>query len=264
MSEPKGGSGRSERPNDLDNLWLPPKPMGLARAIAKAGYATRARADTIVKSGRVKVDGRVNVDPASTVGPQSVILLDDQPLAQIVKHYFAFHKPARVISTTSSSGGRRVMSDFFPSEIPGLAAAGRLDANTSGLVLVSNDSVWNGYAAGGATLPKEYKIQVSGQISGVEVGIILAGMHLPRLGHIRPKTVDILETQENQTVLRLVIEEGKNRQVRRMFNALRHDVLMMRRTRIGPVVLGNLPAGRMRPLTRAEVEIIRSAGEKSD
>jgi 23S rRNA pseudouridine2605 synthase len=237
--------------------------MGLARALAKAGYGTRARTQAIVREGRVKVDGRVALDPVTQVGPDSMIQLDGQPLVRAIQRYFAFHKPARVPSTGHSGVSRRTVADYLPPEIPGLTPAGRLDFNTSGLMLVSNDSTWNGYAAGSSLLEKEYKMQVSGQVTGVEVGIILAGMHLPHHGFIRPLAVDILESRENHTIVRLVIGEGKNRQVRKIFNALRHDVVMMRRIRIGPVVLKNLLAGHLRPLTRGEIEGIRAVGLKS-
>jgi 23S rRNA pseudouridine2605 synthase len=237
--------------------------MGLARALAKAGYGTRTRAQAIVREGRVKVDERVALDPSTTVGPDSTILLDNQPLVKAIPRYFAFHKPARVPSLGPLGVGRRTVVDYLPAEIPGLSPAGRLDLNTSGLMLVSNDNTWNSCAAGSSCLEKEYKIQVSGQITGVEVGVILAGMHLPHHGFIRPLAVDILEARENQTILRLVLGEGKNRQVRKIFNALRHDVVMMRRIRIGPVVLKNLLAGHLRPLTRGEIEGIRVVGLKS-
>jgi len=263
MNKRPKNNARQQAAEQAPDLWQPSRPMGLARALAKAGYGTRVRTQQMVCDGRVKVDGRVDLDPASTVGPDSEISLDNQPLVKLMRRYFAFHKPVRVPATGSPAAGRRVVSDYLPPEVPGLTPAGRLDINTSGLMLVSNDSVWNGFAAGGPRLEKEYKIQISGKITGVEVGVILAGMHLPHHGFIRPLAVDVLEVMENKTVLRLVLGEGKNRQVRKIFNALRHDVLMMRRIRIGPVVLGDLLAGHLRPLTRGEIEGIRMTGMKS-
>jgi len=257
MSEKKREMKWTVESEVLENLWVPPRPMGLARAIAKAGYATRAKAEDMVRSGRVKVAGKVNTDPATTVCADSDILLDEQPLLELLRRYFAFHKPLKVISTPSDPGGRRQIADFFPREIPGLMVAGRLDANTTGLMLVSNDSVWNDMAAGCSNLEKEYEIKVTGHITEMEIGIILAGMHLPSLGFMRPKSVLIREVADSYTQLHLVMTEGKNRQVRKVFNALRHDVITLCRTRIGSVKLGNLPEGKLRPLTREEVESIR-------
>lgn len=258
MSEKKRDMKRVIDSEVMEDLWVPPKPMGLARAIAKAGYATRAKAEEMVRSGRVKVAGKVNTDPATTVCEESDILLDEQPLLELLRRYFAFHKPLKVISTPSDPGGRRQIADFLPREIPGLITAGRLDANTAGLMLVSNDSIWNSLAAGCANLEKEYEIKVTGLITEIEIGIILAGMHLPSLGFIRPKSVQIKDVTENFTQLCLVMTEGKNRQVRKLFNALRHDVVTLCRTRIDTVKLGNLQAGKLRPLTREEVDGIRS------
>jgi 23S rRNA pseudouridine2605 synthase len=245
----------------LETLWIPPKPMGLARAIAKAGYATRAKAEEMVRSGRVKVAGKVNTDPATTVCSESDILLDEQPLLEVLRRYFAFHKPLKVVSAPSDPGGRRQIADFLPREIPGLNIAGRLDANTAGLMLVSNDSVWNCLAAGCSRLEKEYEIKVTGFITEMEIGIILAGMHLPSLGFIRPKSLQVKEVTQSYTQLCLIVTEGKNRQVRKLFNALRHDVITLRRTRIDTVKLGNLPAGKLRPLTREEVDGIRRVAQ---
>jgi pseudouridine synthase len=231
----------------------------LARAIAKAGYATRSQADEMVRLGRVKVDNLLVTDPAVPVGPESVILLDGQPLVEVVRRYFAFHKPVKVVTAASDRGGRRHVSEFLPSDVPGLRPAGRLDANTEGLLLISNDSAWNALAAGSVGMEKEYEIHVGGTITDIELRIIAAGIHLPNLGFIRPTEVTILAKQENRTELRLVVLEGKNRQVRRIFSSLRHDVLRLRRLRIGPVSLGSLPPGRMRPLTTSEVKRFREA-----
>lgn len=243
-----------------EDLWRPAKPQGLARCIAKAGYATRAQAEAIVRSGRVTVDDQQVTDPAAPVGPDSNIVLDGQPLIEVQRRYLAFHKPPKVITIASDRGGRRQVSEFFPPGIPGLRPAGRLDANTSGLLLISNDHIWNSVAAGSIGLEKEYFVRVTGQVTDLEIKIITAGLLLPNLGFIRPTSLMVLIRNDEQTELRLVVVEGKNRQVRRIFSSLRHDVNVLRRIRIGPVKLGTLPSGRMRPLTREEIKAISDSG----
>jgi 23S rRNA pseudouridine2605 synthase len=233
--------------------------MGLARAIAKSGRGTRAKATEIVRSGRVKVNGRLTTDPTECVGPESEILVDEKPLFRVASRYFALHKPIKVICTPADRGGRRLITEFYPPDVTGLSVAGRLDAQTSGLVLLSNDRIWNDLAASSNRLDCRYRVKVQGRMSDLEIGLISAGMNLASLGHIRPREVTVIETHENQTLLDLVIREGKNRQVRGIFNTLRHDVLFVRRTGIGPVRLGNLPPGRFRPLNRDEVDGIMKA-----
>jgi 23S rRNA pseudouridine2605 synthase len=258
----KGDSRKKKTDDqDVDNLWRPDKSLGLARAIAKAGYATRSQADAMVRSGRVQVDQIQVTDPSVPVGPQSVIRLDGQPLVTMARRYFALNKPVRVATSTADRGGRRHVTEFFPPEIPGLRPAGRLDANTEGLLLISNDSGWNALAASAAGLEKEYEVSIGGRMSELEARIITAGMHLPNLGFIRPVELEVLAGGDSDSKLRLVIVEGKNRQVRRIFSSLRHNVLGLRRVRIGPITLGNLPPGRFRSLTSEEIACIRNCTE---
>lgn len=232
---------------------------GLARTIAKSGRASRAQAEAMVRSGRVKVDGKVVFDPAHPVGPESAVVLDGEPLSEVVRRYFAFHKPLHVVTTAAERERRRAMSDFFPSGIPGLRPAGRMDAETTGLVLVSNDAIWNDNAAGGAGFEKEYRVKVSGVLNQLELDVLSAGLHIPKIGFVRPLSLGVESSGPDETTLRVVTRDGKNRQIRRLFSVLRHEVLSLHRVRIGPVSLGDLPPGGMRPLTAAEVEQIRHA-----
>jgi 23S rRNA pseudouridine2605 synthase len=242
-----------------DDLWQPERAIGLGRALAKAGYGTRSHTEAMVRAGRVTVDDEQVTDPATPVAPGCVICLDGELLTRVVRRYFAFHKPPRILTSSSDRGGRRLASEFFPDDVPGLRPAGRLDANTSGLLLVSNDASWNSVAAAAPGLEKEYQIQIAGRLSPMEPGIILAGMHLPNHGYIRPTQLRILDQSDTHTILRLVVVEGRNRQIRRIFGLLRHTVVYLRRIRIGPVKLGNLPSGRLRPLTPQEISAILSA-----
>ena len=252
----------AQRKDDLERArqWHPEKPEGLARTLARAGYGSRNRAAEIVRSGRVRLDGRVVVDPSAPVGPEQNIEFDGKPLVEATRRYFALHKPLRVICRPGEPGGYKLISEFFPRELPGLQVAGRLDGRTSGLILVSNDNQWNELAVGGRDLEKEYFLQIVGELNDMEIGIISAGVHLQNLGFIRPRSVQIVTRTVDQTTLRLVVRNGKNRQIRRMFNSLRHDVTILRRTRIGPIELGELSPGQMRELTVQEISAVRKLG----
>ncbi len=253
----------AHRKDGIENArqWHPEKLEGLARTLARAGYGSRNRTAEIVRSGRVRLDGQVVVDPSAPVDPQQAIELDGKPLIEAMRRYFAFHKPLRVICRPGEPGGYKLISEFFPRELPGLQVAGRLDGRTSGLILVSNDSQWNELAAGGRDLEKEYFLQLVGELNELEISIISAGIHLQNLGFIRPRSVEIVTCAAEQTTLRLVVRNGKNRQVRRMFNSLRHDVTILRRISIGPVELGELSPGQMRELTVQEISAVRKLGD---
>lgn len=247
-----------------DGPEFPKGSRGLARAIAKAGYASRRQAEEMVRSGRVEVDQRRVLDPFMAVGPDSDIRIDGNALIEAIRHYFAFHKPPAV--STSAVGGKRIrpVTEFLPRDIPGLRPAGRLDSGTTGLLLISNDSSWNANAAGGCGFAKEYLVTVSGQVGEAEIGVIAAGMTLPKVGPLRPKRASLESEQPDSTTVRLVLVEGKVRQIRHLFTALRHDIVSIHRVRIGPVSLGDLPEGHLRPLTHRQIEAIGSAPRLRD
>ena len=248
-SPPDGASPAGEGPRE--------KLRGLARTIAKAGWATRPQAEALVRNGRVRVDGRVTRDPHLGVALSSDIRIDGLRLVEAPRRYFAWHKPAHVSVGPGERDRRRASPEGLPPGIVGLRAAGRLDPETTGLVLISNDPAWNANATGGAGLEKEYLVRIAGAFSELEFGVVTAGMHIPKLGFVRPVTARVEERGEGWTILRLVMLEGKNRQIRRIFSTLRHEVLALQRIRIGPVRLDGLAPNLVRPLTESEVELVR-------
>jgi len=233
--------------------WRPARKMGLARALHQAGWGTRKVVEAMVAEGRVAVDGQDCRDPRRAVDGDSDIRLDGRPLTQVRLHYYAFHKPSRVVCTAIDGSHFRLVADFLPRDVPGLRPAGRLDARTTGLLLISNDPAWNTAVTGNAHLEQEYRLQLEGELTDLEIGVLTAGVHLPNLGVFRPLSVTLLERANGRTSLALVVREGKIRQVRRMFSTLRHRITLLRRVRIGAIELGVLAAGGLRPLTADEV-----------
>ena len=242
--------------------WHPARKMGLARALQKAGYGTRKQVDAIVLAGRVEVDGERRVDPRGAVDRTSVIAVDGRIVASVRFTYYAFHKPARVVCTTVDGPGRKLVQEFLPRGVPGLRPAGRLDGKTTGLLLISNDPEWISAITGSDHLDQEYRLQVEGELSDIEIGVLTAGVHLPNLGVFRPLSVRIIERMAGRTVLSMVVREGKIRQVRRMFGTLRHRIILLRRIRIGEIRLGDLAAGGLRALSPQEVASVR--GDAAD
>jgi len=235
-------------------LYRPTRPIGLARALQKAGYGTRKTAEGLVLEGRVKVDGEVQTDPKQMVTRDSHLELDGKPLVEVELRYFAFHKPVRVVCTKVDGPELRLASEYFPPHIPGLTAVGRMNGRSSGLLLVTNDKDWAHRITEQSALVQEYRIQVEGELSEMEISVITAGIHLPKLGIIRPLSVKIIEKLNHRTVMLMEVGEGKIRQVRKMFSTLRHRITLVRRLRVGEVRLGTLPAGGLRALTQAEIK----------
>jgi pseudouridine synthase len=237
--------------------------MGLARALMKAGYGTRKQTGTMVAEGRISVGEEIVFDPNTMLEPGSQIYLDGEPLALLKPSYFAFNKPARVVCSSSEGPERKLVSDFLPSNIPGLRPAGRLDGKTVGLLLVSNDRSWNNLVAGSKVLDQEFRVQVEGELTELEISVMTAGVHLPNMGLFRPLSVKVVEILNDRTVVNMVVREGKVRQVRRMLSTLRHKVVFVRRVRIGNIRLGDIPVGGVRRLTTGEIHSIFESEKKA-
>lgn len=236
--------------------WKPARAMGLARALMKAGYGTRKQTGTMVAEGRITVGDEIILDPFRMLEAGSQIYLDGEPLALLKPSYYAFNKPVRVVCSPSEGLERRLVSDFFPRNVPGLKTAGRLDGKTVGLLLISNDGSWNNLVTGSKVLDQEFRVQVEGELTDLEISVMTAGVHLPNLGLFRPLSVKVVEILNDRTVVTMIVREGKIRQVRRMLNTLRHKVVFVRRIRIGNIRLGDLPAGGIRHLTAGEIHSI--------
>ncbi len=237
--------------------WHTAKPVGLARALVKAGYGTRRQTEEMVRQGRVRISGNVVSDPRQMVKPGVDLFLDNELLLQLKRRYFALHKPLRVYCGEIEGAGRKLIQEQFPEGIPGLTAAGRMDGRTTGLILVSNDSVWNNMITTTPGLEQEYRIQVEGELSDLEISVMTAGVHLPGKGMFRPEAVRIVEILNRRTVLFMTVREGKIRQVRQMLATLRHEATMVRRVRIGDIRLGALAVGGYRELSNPEISSIR-------
>ena len=233
------------------------RPIGLARALMKAGYGTRKQTEAMVLQGRLMIDGRPAGDPRAMVKPDSEVLLDGTPLPVVERCYFAFHKPLRVVCTAADGPGRKLVEVYFPKNQPGLQPAGRLDGRTMGLMLVSNDQSWNNLITQSSALEQEYRIQIEGVLTDQEIAIITAGIHLPKIGVLSPVSLKVVEKLNNRTVVSMVVKGGRVRQIRRVFATLRHKVLVLRRVRVGEVLLGEMFPGELRPLSKAEVEHVR-------
>ena len=242
-------------------VWVAGRPMGLGRALQKAGYGTRKSAEAIVASGRVQVDGRLETDPKVMIGPKSDIQLDNHPLCGVVPTYIVLNKSLRVVCVPSDGPDCQLVSEFLPNNLPGLRHVGRMDSRSTGLLLVSNDNIWNSALVESNRLEHEYRVQVAGTLTDLEVKVIEAGINLPKMGSFKPMSVRIVELMNGRTVLNIVLTDGKVRQLRKMFVTLRHKIFYLRRVRVGDVRLGHLAPGTWRHLTTREVQAIRDLAE---
>jgi 23S rRNA pseudouridine2605 synthase len=232
--------------------------MRLAKHLAHAGVASRRAAETLVGEGRVTVDGAVITDPARDVTGDEAIAVDGEAVRDSgTRVVYALHKPAGVVSTARDTHGRRTVVDLVPSGRR-LYPVGRLDADATGLILLTNDGDL-AYALTHPSfeVPRTYRARVEGRPDERALRALREGIELED-GRTAPARVRRVGPHE----LELTIHEGRKRQVKRMCEAVGHRVVVLRRVSFGALHLGDLAAGRHRRLTAAEVERLREAARK--
>lgn len=228
--------------------------MTLDRALSRAGLASRTEAARLITAGRVRVDGRVCRDPQVWVAPaRQRVLLDGQPLARPRPAYWALHKPLGVICSHGDKRGRKTVYDLVGDLGTWYFSVGRLDQDTTGLLLLTNDSVFaERVASPEAKVSKTYHAHCTPPLSDAAVTQLQQGLDIGRGERSAPAQVRRLPRRGPEWIA-LTVREGKNRQVRRMVEAVGSQVTELIRVRIGKLALGALPEGEMRRIRPGEV-----------
>jgi 23S rRNA pseudouridine2605 synthase len=232
----------------------------LQKVLALAGIASRRECEELITEGRVEVDRKVVTELGTRVDPlQHEIRVDGETLLRPKLTYFAVNKPTGVVATARDPAGRTRVTDLMPPNTPRVFCVGRLDMASEGLIIVTND----GELANGLTHPrhgieKVYHVQVAGKVEHEVLGQLHRGIHLAE-GFAHVKHVRIKGRLKQSTILEMVLDEGRNREVRRLLARVGHKVQRLKRIAVGPVRLGDLPAGAVRPLTKKEVESLQAA-----
>ena len=230
----------------------------LERVISKAGLGSRTEARRWVGEGRVKVNGRVEGDPNRWVDlERDAITFDDKPLARAEATYLLLYKPTGYLTTYRDPEGRKTIYDLLPERDRYLFPVGRLDLDTSGLLILTNDTAFAERLTNPEYhVPKTYRVKASRHLTDAELGRLRDGLEL-RDGPTRPAIVNRLRETGGRTVFDITITEGRNRQVRRMVEALDAKVVKLTRVAIGPIEIGDLTSGGTRELTAEEVNRLR-------
>jgi pseudouridine synthase len=239
--------------------------MTLDRVLSRMGLASRTAAREAILAGRLKVNGKVVRDPDLWVRPDRVTLhLDRERLKPARKSYVLFYKPKGVITSHGDPAGRKTVYEYLGDIGKWVSPVGRLDKDSSGLLLLTNDTEF----ADGVTNPqskvlKTYLVKASGILSEETVTKLNAGVEMKRGDWASPTSVRRVEDRGKYTWLQVVLAEGKNREVRRMIEAVGFKVLKLVRTGIGPLTLAGLEIGRWRELAPSEVAALRKPSPAS-
>ncbi|MGH2981487.1 MAG: pseudouridine synthase, partial [Solirubrobacterales bacterium] len=222
--------------------------MRLAKFLARAGVASRRAAETIVAEGRVTVGGETVTDPARDVGEDSDVRVDGRPVVAEQAETWALNKPPGVVSTAHEPGPRRAVTELVESSSR-LYPAGRLDADSTGLILLTNDGeLANRLTHPRYEVPKTYRAELRRPPAERDLEQLRRGVELDD-GPTAPAAVE--RTGERE--IEITVREGRNRQVRRMAEAVGNEVLALQRVRLGSLELGELGPGEARRLSEDEV-----------
>lgn len=232
----------------------------LQKVIARAGIASRRKSEELIKEGRVKVNGKIVKELGIKVTSSDKVEVNEIQIEREEPVYYLLYKPRGVISSVSDEKGRKVVTDFFQHLKERIYPVGRLDYDTSGLLLLTNDGEFaNLLAHPRNEIEKVYVVKTKGIPSKENLRKLERGIRLED-GKTAPAKVKMLslDKKKETSIIEIIIHEGRNRQVRRMFEAIGHDVMKLKRERYGFLTLNGLSAGDARELTPHEVKMLRA------
>jgi 23S rRNA pseudouridine2605 synthase len=247
--------------------------IGLARMLSKLGYCSRSRAAELIRAGRVSLNGKIFRNPETPVsGKKNQIAVDGREVDSQEKIYLMLNKPRGVVTTASDEKGRETIYDLLTGTfstgkdnltgriLPWAAPLGRLDKASEGLLLLTNDSEWGARIAAPEThLDKTYHVQLGIVVEEDFIQALARGVKTKHDEVLRAKQSRLLRTGQKTCWLEMVLDEGKNRHIRRMMESMGVEVLRLVRVGIGPLQLGDLPKGKHRSLTAAEKRMLDSS-----
>jgi 23S rRNA pseudouridine2605 synthase len=236
---------------------LPGRRVQLHRALSKLGWGSRTQAWTWIQAGEVCVDGRVVIDPLTWVDlDRQQITRHGQAAVAAAPRTLALHKPRGVVTTRQDERGRRTVYDLLPPGLPWIFPAGRLDADSEGLLILTTDAALAVHlTAPDQHVPKTYHVTITGRPTSEALQRLRDGVELDD-GSTRPAEVRVVGTRGRTTTLEVILTEGRNRQIRRMVRAVGHRVRRLVRVAIGAYRLGELAAGQIRELNEEDLHCL--------
>ena len=222
--------------------------------MSKLGLASRSQTREWILKGRLEVNGKTVRDPLYPVLPgKDVITLDGKRVRRTSRETILLYKPGSVVTTRSDERGRRTVFDLLPEELQNLHPVGRLDMATTGLLLLTNDTELSAYLTDPANaITRTYAVSVKGKVTDEEVRQLIRGVR-DRGELLKPLTLTLRKSSNKESHLIVELTEGKNREIRRMFGAIAHEVTRLKRVAFGALTLGQMQPGQFRHLTQEEI-----------
>lgn len=226
----------------------------LGRALSKLGLASRSQTREWIAKGRLKVNGKTIKDPEHVVDPQKdVILIDGKPVQKEPWQTIILYKPGGVVTTRSDERGRRTVFDLLPQELKNLHPVGRLDMATTGLLLLTNDTTLSSRLTDPANaIIRTYIVSVEGKMTDDEVQKLNLGIW-DEGEFLKPSKIHLRKSSNKESHLIVELAEGKNREIRRLFKSINHEIIRLKRTAFGFLELGAMQPGEFRQVKPQEL-----------
>jgi len=236
--------------------------IGLARALSKLGYCSRSQGFELIRNGRVRLNGNVARNPEAPVHlERDRIEVDQTSVPSAEKIYLMMNKPRGLVTSAADEKGRETVYSLLPRDLPWVAPIGRLDKASEGLLLFTNDSEWGArILAPESHLDRTYHVQIQAQADDSLFDRLKRGVRTESGLLLSAKRVTSVRHGKTNSWIEIVLDEGKNRHIRRMLEAVGIEVLRLVRIAIGDVNLGDLTKGRVRPLTVEERGLLDENG----
>ena len=232
--------------------------MRLNKYIASCGICSRRTADEYISEGRIMVNGKIIKEPGYTVESNDKVFFDKKLIHPVKHQYYRFYKPAGYITTHDDEKNRKTVYDLIPKELHHLKPVGRLDKDSTGLLILTNDgNLINELTHPSAKVPKLYRVKINGKISNNDIEKMYNGIEIEP-GKIAYAQIDPIEVNNESSVMEILLYQGLNRQIRKMFEFLGFEVISLKRIQHATLNLDGLKRGECKPIKPQQIKELRN------
>lgn len=230
----------------------------LNKYIASSGLCSRRKADEIIEEGRVLVNGKKITELGFLVQEKDKVFIDKKLIRPVKHEYYKFYKPAGYITTSDDEKGRKTIYDILPESMLHLKPVGRLDKDSTGLLILTNDGdLINELTHPSVKIPKVYLVSINGRIHPHEVEQLINGVEIEK-GKIAYADISVLEIDNNKTMMEVTLYQGLNRQIRKMFEHVGYEVKSLKRIQHASISIIGLKRGEIKPLKPKQIKELRN------